>query len=271
MIKLVVLDVDGTSIDRDNHFYDDDIKEIDFYKEKGIEFMFASGRDMNMMLDMIEKSHVDGDLIINNGTQYRNIEGTKNIVHPMEKMLLERWFLFYKNIIIIFLFIQQKGKYILTDFESYWDLHVKLLMKGREGITLEDLPNTTFFRRWGYLNDCTSVSSIDEIYQQGALPLKVDARHLNPEEAKGVRERLDCIPHLNISSSYEDNIEITCDDYDKGIMLREVLKLKGLTLDEVATFGDGLNDVCMLKGFPYSFTPANGCKEAKEAATYTLT
>ena len=40
---------------------------------------------------------------------------------------------------------------------------------------------------------------------------------------------------------------------------------------EVATFGDGLNDVCMLKGFPYSFTPANGCKEAKEAATYTLT
>ena len=46
MIKLVVLDVDGTSIDRDNHFYDDDIKEIDFYKKKGIEFMFASGRDM---------------------------------------------------------------------------------------------------------------------------------------------------------------------------------------------------------------------------------
>ena len=85
MIKLVVLDVDGTSIDRDNQFYDDDIKEIDFYKKKGIEFMFASGRDMNMMLDMIEKSHVDGDLIINNGTQYRNIEGTKNIVHPMDE------------------------------------------------------------------------------------------------------------------------------------------------------------------------------------------
>ena len=53
-------------------------------------------------------------------------------------------------------------------------------------------------------------------------------------------------------------------------MLKEVLKLKGLTLDEVATFGDGLNDVCMLERFPYSFTPANGCKEAKEVATYTL-
>lgn len=236
MIKLVVLDVDGTSIDRDNHFYDDDIKEIDFYKKKGIEFMFASGRDMNMMLDMIEKSHVDGDLIINNGTQYRNIEGTKNIVHPMDEDAFRKMIPILQKHNYHISIHTTKGKYILTDFESYWDLHVKLLMKGREGITLEDLPNTTFFRRWGYLNDCTSVSSIDEIYQQGALPLKVDARHLNPEEAKGVRERLDCIPHLNISSSYEDNIEITCDDYDKGIMLKEVLKLKGLNLDEVATF-----------------------------------
>ena len=240
MIKLVVLDVDGTSIDRDNQFYDDDIKEIDFYKKKGIEFMFASGRDMNMMLDMIEKSHVDGDLIINNGTQYRNIEGTKNIAHPMDEDAFRKMIPILQKYNYHISIHTTKGKYILTDFESYWDLHVKLLMKGREGVTLEDLPNTTFFRRWGYLNDCTSVKSIDDIYNQGALPLKVDARHLNPEEAKDVRERLDCIPHLNISSSYEDNIEITCDDYDKGIMLKEVLRLKGLNLDEVATFGDGL-------------------------------
>ncbi len=52
--------------------------------------MFASGRDMNMMLDMIKKSRIDGDLIINNGTQYRNIEGTKNIAHPMDEDSLER-------------------------------------------------------------------------------------------------------------------------------------------------------------------------------------
>ena len=55
-------------------------------------------------------------------------------------------------------------------------------------------------------------------------------------------------------------------------MLKEVLKLKGLNLDEVATFGDGLNDVCMLKRFPYSFTPANGSlRGVEKAATYTLT
>ena len=120
MIKLVVLDVDGTSIDRDNQFYDDDIKEIDFYKKKGIEFMFASGRDMNMMLDMIEKSHVDGDLIINNGTQYRNIEGTKNIAHPMDEAAFRQIIPILQKYNYHISIHTTKGKYILTDFESYW-------------------------------------------------------------------------------------------------------------------------------------------------------
>ena len=79
------------------------------------------------------------------------------------------------------------------------------------------------------------------------MPLKVDARHLNPEEAKGVADRLRSIPHLNISSSYEDNIEITCDDYDKGIMLKEVLKLKlneyGYELDEIELEGNKIGKI----------------------------
>ena len=118
MIKLVVLDVDGTSIDRDNHFYDDDIKEIDFYKEKGIEFMFASGRDMNMMLDMIKKSHVDGDLIINNGTQYRNIEGTRNIAHPMDEDAFRKMIPILQKYNYHISIHTTKGKYILGYFRN---------------------------------------------------------------------------------------------------------------------------------------------------------
>ena len=45
MIKLVVLDVDGTSIDRDNHFYDDDIKGLIFIKKRVSVYL----EDMNMM------------------------------------------------------------------------------------------------------------------------------------------------------------------------------------------------------------------------------
>ena len=77
--------------------------------------------------------------------------------------------------------------------------------------------------------------------------------------------------YLDISSSYDDNIEITTKEYNKGIMLKKVIKEKGYKEDEVATFGDGLNDVDMLESFKYSFAPFNAGEAAKKAAKYNLT
>lgn len=270
MIKLIVCDVDGTIVDKLNQFNQNDLKKIHEKIDQGVQFMYASGRDMNMMSKIFQKSDIYDEVIINNGTQFRNYEGTVNECHPMNEDAFRKMIDILQKYNYHISIHTTKGKYILTDFDTYWDWHVELLLKDRNVKGLDELPDATFFRREGYLNDCTSVTSVDEIYNQGALPLKVDARHLNPEEAKGVNERLNVIPHLNISSSYEENIEITCDDFDKGIMLKKVLKDKGLTLDEVATFGDGLNDVCMLEDFPYSFAPANANNVAKEKATYTL-
>lgn len=271
MIKLIVCDVDGTIIDKFNQFDQADLKKIHEKMDQGVQFMFASGRDMNMMSKVFQKSDIYGEVIINNGTQFRNYEGTINECHPMNETAFRKMIEILQKYNYHISIHTTKGKYILTDFDTYWSWHVELLLKDRKVKSLDELPDATFFRKEGYLNDCTSVSSIDEIYAQGALPLKVDARHLNPEEAKGVNERLGVIPHLNISSSYEENIEITCDDFDKGVMLKKVLKEKGLSMEEVATFGDGLNDVCMLEGFPYSFAPANAQKLAKEKASYQLT
>lgn len=271
MIKLIVCDVDGTIIDKLNQFNQDELKKIHEKMDQGVQFMYASGRDFNMMSKVFERSDIYGEMIINNGTQFRNYEGTVNEWHPMKEDAFRKMIEILQKYNYHISIHTTKGKYILIDYDTYWNWHVELLKADRKVDSIDDLPDATFFRRDGYLNDCTSVQSIDEMYQQGALPLKVDARHLNPQEAMGVKERLNVIDHLNISSSYEDNIEITCDDLDKGIMLKKILKQKGIAIDEVATFGDGLNDVCMLENFPYSFAPANACLLAKEKAAFTLT
>lgn len=270
MIKLIVSDVDGTIIDKFNQFNDEELKKIHEKMDQGVEFMFASGRDFNMMSKVFQKSDIYGEMIINNGTQFRNYEGTVNECYPMKEDAFRKMIEILQKYNYHISIHTTKGKYILIDYDTYWNWHVELLKADRKVSSIDDLPDATFFRREGYLNDCTSVQSLDEIYQQGALPLKVDARHLNPKEAQGVYERLSVIPHLNISSSYEDNIEITCDDFDKGIMLKKVLQQKGIAFDEVATFGDGLNDVCMLEDFPYSFAPSNACLLAKEKAAFCL-
>lgn len=270
MIKLIVCDVDGTSVNRFSQFHSGDLNKIHEKIRQGVRFMFASGRDMNMMTQILDACGIYDELILNNGTQFRNYDGTMNECHPMNEAAFRQMIAILQKYHYHISIHTTKGKYILTDFDTYWNWHIEMLMQDEALRKLDHLPDATFFSREGFLNDCTSVSSLDEMYAQGALPLKVDARHLNPEEAKGVNERLSVISHLNISSSYEDNIEITCDDYDKGIMLKKIIKEQGLSLDEVAVLGDGLNDICMLEDFPYSFAPANAHPEVKAKVKYVL-
>ena len=87
---------------------------------------------------------------------------------------------------------------------------------------------------------------------------------------QGVRQQLN-IDGLDISSSFEDNIEITSSMSNKGKLLEKVIAKKGYAYDEVAVFGDGQNDVPMLQLFPYSFAPQNASSSAKNAAHYLLT
>ena len=84
MIKCIVCDLDGTLIK-----YDDTIEDKTYIKlkecmAKGVEFIVASGRDINMVVDFLDKYHLDCDLILNNGTQFRNRAGTMNEVYPMD-------------------------------------------------------------------------------------------------------------------------------------------------------------------------------------------
>ena len=131
------------------------------------------------------------------------------------------------------------------------------------------LPKKTFTTREGYLRDFHYARTPQEIIEKGIQVLKIDARHKDGSSVRGVKAKLNN-PYLDISSSYEDNIEITSYQSNKGLLLDKVLKEKGYSIDEVAVFGDGENDKHMLKHFPYSFAPSNASIQAKEAAHYVL-
>lgn len=269
MIKCIVCDLDGTLIK-----YDDTIEEKTYIKlkecmSKGVEFIIATGRDMNMVIDFLDKYHLDCDLILNNGTQFRNREGTMNEVYPMDNdsfLKITRVLYEYGYLLAIH---TDHGKYSLVDADDFWDYHIKLLLNNQKYSSADELPQKTFTTREGYLRDFHYVKDPQDIIDQGIKVLKIDARHLDLNSIQGVKDKLN-IDHLDISSSYEDNIEITTDQYNKGIMLKKVVAKKGYHYDEVAVFGDGANDVAMLENFKYSFAPANAGEKAKKAAAYQL-
>lgn len=267
MIKCIVSDLDGTLIKKDDTIEISTYKALHKYIHQGIEFMIATGRDYNMVIDFLDAYHLNCDLLLNNGTQYCNYNQTINELYPMDNNAFIHIATILQESGYLLAIHTNKGKYSFHDEEAFWQYHMELLMQGLYG--KEPLPKKTFTTREGYLRDFHYAKDAKEIIDQGIKVLKIDARHIEGELVKGIREQLH-IDNLDISSSFEENIEITSSVMNKGKLLEKVVKDKGYQIDEVAVFGDGENDCAMLAYFPYSFAPSNACDKAKQTANYVL-
>ena len=69
MIKCIVCDLDGTLIKYDDTMEKRTEQLLKKCIAQGIEFIIATGRDINMVIDFLERYQLDCDLILNNGTQ----------------------------------------------------------------------------------------------------------------------------------------------------------------------------------------------------------
>lgn len=267
MIKCIVCDLDGTLLKKDDTI---EQRSLDILKEcmdSGIEFIIATGRDINMVIDLMKYYQFDCDLILNNGAQYCNLNQTFNDIYPMNNDAFLKAAHILNDYGYLLAIHTNQGKYSFHDQEAFWDYHMKLLRNTFDDVSL--MPQKTFTTREGYLRDFHYAKTPEEIIEKGVKVLKIDARHIDISSVQGVKNLL-MMPELDISSSYDDNIEITANVSNKGLLLEKVLNEKGYKQDEVAVFGDGENDSYMLERFPYSFAPSNSSELAKKAATYQL-
>jgi len=265
MIQCLFFDLDGTLITPEDKIEEYTYKRLKEVMAKGVEVVFATGRDINMVIDIMDAYDLDVDLILNNGTQYRNRSGSVNEYHPMSDENFIKIATILNDAGYLLAIHTNEGKYGLCSADEFWDRHLALLHKN-DGM---DLPEKTFTVRERFMRDYHPASSPQEIVGKGVKVLKIDARHMDLKDIAGIRAELN-IPGLDISSSYEDNMEITSNEYNKGKMVDHVIGLKGYGPEEIAIFGDGLNDVPMLEKYRYSFTPANGSLEAREYAHFIL-
>lgn len=65
-------------------------------------------------------------------------------------------------------------------------------------------------------------------------------------------------------------IDILPAGWSKGVAVRYLAEELGLTLDEVATFGDSENDLSMIEAVPNSVAVANACDEVLSAARFCI-
>ena len=83
-----------------------------------------------------------------------------------------------------------------------------------------------------------------------------------------MRERLGQMPELLVSSSLSCNLEINAAGADKGGALIRLADFLGIARESTMAFGDGENDLSMIRQAGLGVAMANGVPAVKEAAEY---
>ena len=269
MIKLIVCDLDGTLLNKYQQLSKKSVEVMHGLNNHGIEFMMATGRDYNMVIEYLEENNLKCDLILNNGAQYMSSDHQDNRYFPMDeattrevvKILLDHNFHLSMH--------TTKGKYYFESTEDYFNHHYERI-KVMFGDEDPSLYNAAFYRKDGYLRNSKHIDSLDELFQDGAQLLKIDADCDNEKSGLAALEALKKTNKILLSTSYAQYIEVCSNQSHKGGLLQTICKEKGYQYDEVCVFGDSTNDIQMLELFENSFVPCNGHELAKQVGKYII-
>ena len=118
MIKCIVCDLDGTLIKKDDTIEERTCQILKKCIENGIEFIIATGRDINMVIDFLERYQLDCDLILNNGTQYCNKQQTFNEIYPMDNQAFQKISTILSSYGYLLAIHTNQGKYSFVDADD---------------------------------------------------------------------------------------------------------------------------------------------------------
>ncbi|CAJ1010017.1 putative haloacid dehalogenase-like hydrolase/Sucrose-6F-phosphate phosphohydrolase [Leishmania naiffi] len=256
-IKAIVTDLDGTLLNEQHCISDYTIKVLKGLKEKGICFVVATGRPYTEVFYRIRKCQLEPDYIItSNGARIH--DGAFNLVREHN---------------------------IRPEFvESL--ARIRTIKDSSTGAELPKKSVTNIYREAEWLTD-KSLPELSAAFHEDfhCTDLREGLYELQAAELHGVHEvwfigERDELVQLDSALREQHSDHLCCTfslpyvlncapaGVNKGNGMREVAEVLGLTLDEVACFGDGMNDESMLQITATSFITANGQQELKEAVPH---
>ena len=248
MIKCVVSDLDGTLINN-GVFSAGNYYALNKLEKNGIRFVIATGRNC-----ISEKELKDQYItILLNGALIKDEKG--NILYEQ--------------------YLNEKELKIVVDFAIKNECSLMLYTnKGQLAINKEK--NIKAFLPM--LSEC-EIADIG-LYSMREFNLNVDfaskvykCEIMDPINCKRQRQlfkELSKYDILAVTSSVCNNIEINSINTSKMNGLRQLMNIHGYSKDEIAVFGDGLNDLCMYKEMIETFAVKNAIDDIINLAKYHL-
>lgn len=97
---------------------------------------------------------------------------------------------------------------------------------------------------------------------------KIQGLFVTVEDRDAALEELRAVSDIEVTGALTKNIEVNAKGVNKGKALTRMGELLGVRREEIMAFGDGANDLYMMREVGIGVAMENGTKEIKEAADY---
>lgn len=267
MIKVIASDMDGTLLNEEHQVSKRTAEVIKKACEKGIRFMVVTGRTFQGAVQGLGESNLVCDYIVSSGAQVRNskkevvfngllkMEGCKKIQAVLDKYP------------VYSIFCTDHLEYCLGDekeFEQNILSHIKAF---DETIPVNELKSHPMY---DLLKEKTI--RVEDFEQLERMQLPISKIFLFVDHGSmpdGLERELKEIPNMAISSSGDNNLEITDVTAQKGPVVKNYIESLGYTMEEVMLFGDSMNDYSMLSmNFGATIAMENAEPEIKKICKY---
>nr|ACS87869.1 haloacid dehalogenase-like hydrolase-like protein [Angomonas deanei] len=255
-IKAVFTDMDGTLLNPQHQISDYTAGILRELKKKGVYFIVATGRPYADVYSTVKKCNLEPDFIItSDGAHIR--DGSFNLVreHNIEPELAQKM-----------VQIRKVKNPVTGEEEKKFTTNI---YREAEWWTDKNLPDL----RSAFSEDLHVVDFGEKLYDLPAAELsKVHlmwfcGQHEDLEPVNALlQENYESKLTWTFSMPYILNINPL--GVSKGNGVREVAELLGLSLSEVACFGDGMNDESMLQIAGRAFITENGQQGLKDAVKH---
>lgn len=238
MKKLIAVDLDGTLLKSDGKASKNTMAYLDKLKKDGHIITIATGRMLSSALDATEGAYFSNYVICDEGSLIYNTN-TKEFIH--------------KDII---------QKDLINDVCMFYDKYSYLTLCTPNNIYKVYNKENTF------INDINKIVSKYEDFMHITIGLK------NPNNIKEVKNTLcNKIPDLKfliMQDSFSDNkwFDIFVKGNSKYNSMLKVANIENISKDDIICFGDGLNDIDMIKKSEVGVAMGNALDEVKEVADF---
>ena len=233
-LKAIVLDLDGTLLNKSGVVSKRNKDYLLEQKEKGVKIILATGRPINMTVAIHEQLQLNTPMICLNGA------------------------VVYDRVIQQVVNDEPIGNHLVDEVYDKVTDHAELIIShtSKYNYQVHSKQGNSLFDMWGLANE-----DVDK--DEPILKVMVDFE--SQTVALDLADQIN--PQLQIIN-WGASVEITKKPVTKWHSLKRILDQYGIAPQETAAFGDGPNDIEMLRNVGIGVAMGNGLSEVKSATKF---